>query len=298
MLAVGFGVVKKFGDDGAGRLAALMTYYGFVSLFPLLLVMVTVLGYVLSGNPDLQRRILDTTFAQFPIIGDQLRANVHSVQGNGFALVLGLLGALYGGLGIANVSQHAMNRIWGVPVHERPGFVPRIVRSLGVLATIGIGILVTTAVSGFSAGASIDAGPRIAALVIVLLANFALFLWAYQLLVARRLPWRDLIAGAIVASVGWELLQALGGLYVSHVLQGASQVYGLFALVFGLFAWISLLAQVVLYAAELNAVRAGRLWPRALAPPPYTEADDRAFASYAQMQARRPGETIEVETSP
>ena len=294
VLAFTYGVVKKFSDDRGGNLCALMTYYGFVSLFPLLLVLVTVLGYVLAGNPDLQRRIVDSAFAQFPIVGDQLQANVHSLQGHGVMLLVGVLGTLYGGLGIANVSQHAMNRIWGVPIAARPGFWPRLVRSLAVILTFGLAIVLTTIVSGIAAGANVDSAIRVAVFALAIVGNFVLFLFMFQVLVARHVEWSELWPGAIVASVAWEVVQALGGLYIAHVVQGASQVYGLFALVFGLFAWFSLLARVVLYSAELNAVRALRLWPRAIGAP-FTTADAAALELYAHMQVRRAGQRIDVE---
>jgi YihY family inner membrane protein len=285
-----FGVVKKFGDDNGGHLAALMTYYGFVCLFPLLLVLLSVLGFVLHNDPDLQKRILDSVFAEMPVLGDQIRSNVTSLKGSGVAFVAGVLGTLYGGLGIAEVSQFAMNRLWGVPLRDRPGFIPRIARSLGLLATIGVGLIVSAVISGIAAAASFPALQRTVALALPLVFNVGLFLLAFQLLVGVYVRWLDLLPGAIVASVGWELLHLIGGLYITHFLEGASQVYGLFAFVLGLFAWISLLTRVVLYAAEVNVVRSEHLWPRSLAPPPYTRADDRALESYVGIQVRRPGD--------
>jgi len=134
-LAFAVGVQKKFGDDEGGNLCALLTYYGFVSLFPLLLVFFSVLGFVLEGNPSLQHQLRDSALSNLPIIGDQIASNVTSVQGSGLALVVGLLGALWGGLGIANAAQDAMNRVWGVDRPHRPGFVPRVLRSLGLVGT-------------------------------------------------------------------------------------------------------------------------------------------------------------------
>ena len=256
---------------------------------------VSVLGYVLHDNPDLQKRILDSVFAEFPILGNQIRSNITSIGGNGFAFVIGLLGALYGGLGIAEAAQHAMNRIWGVPLRDRPGFFPRTARSFGVLATIGVGLVVTTLISGFAGAASLPAVQRTATLVFPFLFDVGLFLFAFQILVGINVPWRDLLPGAIVAAAGWALLHALGGLYITHFLEGASQVYGLFAFVLGLFAWISLLARVVLYAAEVNVVRRERLWPRALVPPPYTPADEQALARYVDIQVRRKGDRARLE---
>ena len=145
-------VLKKFGDDQGGNFAAQLTYYGFVSLFPMLLVLVTVLGYVLHGNPTLQHDILDSAVAEIPIIGDQLRNNVTSLRGNGIGILVGLLVILYGGLGLANSAQDAMNRVWEVPMRVRAGFFPRLARSLALIGTIGLAILVTTFLSRFGAG--------------------------------------------------------------------------------------------------------------------------------------------------
>jgi YihY family inner membrane protein len=260
-----------------------------VSLFPLLLVATTVLGYVLHDNPDLQQRILDSALANFPIIGDQLRTNVTSVRGTGVALVVGILFTLYGGLGIANVSQQALNRIWGVPIYARPGFFPRLTRSLALIAMLGLAILVTTVLSGIGARVAPDLVTSIGVALVAITANIVLFAIAFQVMIARPVAWRDLMPGAIVAGVLWELMQRLGSLYVSRVLQGMSQVYGLFALVLGLLVWISLQARVVLYSAEINAVKVTALWPRSIGPP-LTEADRRADVSYVRIAERHQDE--------
>ena len=282
-----FAVVKKFGDDRCGNLAALITYYGFVCLFPLLLVATTVLGFVLHDNPDLQKQIVDSTLANFPIIGDQIRANVTSVRGTGVALVIGILFTLYGGLGIANISQQALNRIWGVPRYARPGFFPRLTRSLALIAMLGVAILVTTILSAIGNRLAPDLLTSLGVALAAIACNIVLFTVAFQVAIGRHIVWRDLLPGAIVAGVAWEVLQRIGSLYVSRVLEGMSQVYGLFALVLGLFVWISLQARVVLYAAEINAVHANTLWPRSIAPP-LTDADQRADLSYVRTaQLRR-----------
>ena len=178
-----------------------------------------------------------------------------------------------------------MNRIWGVPVYARPGFLPRTLRSLAVLATIGLGVLATTVWSGIGDRLASGIGARAVIDVATVACYIGLFILAFQVLVATHVEWRDLLPGAVAAGIAWELFQTLGVLYVSRVLQGMSQVYGLFALVLGLFAWISLEARAVLYAAELNAVRVHRLWPRSIAPP-LTEADERAEISYVRNRAR------------
>ncbi len=291
-----FAVVKKFGDDQAGNLAALIAYYGFFSLFPLLLVLVTVLGFVLHGNTDLQHRILNSTLGQFPIIGKQLQSNVHSLTGSGLGLVIGVLGTLYGGLGVGSAAQNAMNEVWDVPIAERPGFMPRLARSLLVLVVVGVGILGTTLLSGFGTSSGSYGIPlRIAALALSTVLNVGLFALAFKVLTARKLAWRDLLTGAIVAAIAWQLLQAVGGYYVSHQLKNASEVYGFFGVVIGLLSWLYLEAQVTLLAAEVNVVRADKLWPRSLAPPPLNEADQRAYARYANVEERRPEEDVDVD---
>ena len=282
-----FAVFKKYGDDQGGNLAALITYYGFLSLFPLLLVLITVLGYVLQGNTSLQHRILNSALADFPIVGDQIKKNVHSFRGSGLALVLGLLLALYGGLGVANAAQNAMNRIWEVPMHQRPGFLPRIARSLALIGTIGVGVLATLVVNAI-ASASVYAWLRMLAIVVALIFDVGLFLLAFHVLTARDVPWRTHLPGAIVAAVGYEVFQLIGGWYVAHTLRGTSQSYGLFAFVLGLLAWIYLQTQVVLLAAEVNVVRLERLCPRSLAPPPLTDADQRAYDAYEATEERAP----------
>jgi membrane protein len=295
-LAFIFAVIKKFGDDQGGNLAAVMTYYGFMSLFPLLLVLTTVLGYVLQNNPSLRDSILNSAVAQFPIIGDQIRNDVGSVRGNGFGLAIGILLTFYGGLGIANAAQDAMNRVWAVPIRARPGFLPRILRSLMLIGTIGLGILVTTLLSGIGAGSSnFGAWSRTGVILLAFVFNVALFAVAFRVLTVRDVAWRDLWPGAVIAAIGWQVLQTIGGALVSHQLKGMNQTYGVFAIVIGLIAWIFLEARIVLYAAEVNVVRAHRLWPRSIAPPPLTDGDKRAYVAYAETEERRPEVDVRVD---
>jgi YihY family inner membrane protein len=212
VLAFTFGVVKKFGDDQGGNLAALITYYGFLSLFPLLLVLVTVLGFVLDGNPGLRDDIVESALADFPVIGDQIRSNVGSVRGSGIGLAVGLAGTFWGGLGIANAAQDAMNRVWEVPMRQRPGFVPRVLRSVGLIATLGVGVLVTVVLSGLGGGGGgLAVGLRVASIALSLALSVVLFAVAFRVLTSRDLSWRDVLPGAVVAATGWQILQTVGG---------------------------------------------------------------------------------------
>ena len=145
-------VIKKFSDDGAGQLAALISYYGFFSLFPLLLVFVTVLGFVLQGNQSAQEDVLHSTLSQFPIIGNQLQQNVHSLKGSGLALAIGLIGSLLAGLGITGATQNAFNQIWYVAHKDRPNFLKARLRGIALLAVLGVLAILSTVVAGFVAG--------------------------------------------------------------------------------------------------------------------------------------------------
>jgi len=294
MRRVGFvaAVIKKFGDDQAGQLAALIAYYGFVSLFPLLLVLVTVLGFVLQGDPGDQKRILDGALGQFPLISDQLK--LHSLTGSGVGLAIGVVGSLLAGMGITGATQNAFNRIWSVPFKDRPNFLVAHLRGLGMLAILGTLWIVSTTAAGY-VGSSSHAAPAVIAGVLVAFAlNLALFMIAFKLLTAVEVPWRDLLPGVIVAAVFWQLLQHLGGFYVEHELKHTGPLYGVFALVLGLLAWLYLGAQLTIFAAELNVVRMRRLWPRSFFSDPLLEADKRAMTSSAETEERVQEENVEV----
>jgi YihY family inner membrane protein len=270
-------VIKKFGDDQAGQLAALIAYYGFVSLFPLLLVLVTVLGFVLQGDPADQKRILDGALGQFPIISDQLK--LHSLTGSGIALAIGVVGSLLAGMGITGATQNAFNRIWSVPFKHRPNFIYAHLRGLGMLAILGTLSIVSTTVAGYVGTSSHAALAVIAGVLVAFVLNLALFMTAFKLLTAVEVSWRDLLPGVVVAAVFWQLLQHLGGFYVEHELKHTGPLYGIFALVLGLLAWLYLGAQLTIFAAEINVVKVHRLWPRSFFSDPLLEADRRALRS-------------------
>jgi YihY family inner membrane protein len=293
-----FAVVKKFGDDRAGNLAALIAYYGFFSLFPLLLVFVSVLGLLLRNNPSLQQSILDSVLRDFPVIGDQLRSNIKGLTGGGAGVALGVgtFLALWGGLGVMNAAQNAFNDIWDVPMKDRPNFLESRLRGLVMLVVLGVMALASTFVSGIGTsegGRFLWSGAL--ALLVTLILNLGLYLVAFRVLTDRSLRWADVLPGAAVGAVLWTALQSLGSYYVQHQVKNASEVYGTFGLVIGLLTWIYLGAQITLLAAEVNVVRKNRLWPRSLLQkPPLAPADKRAMARDAKTEERIPEETVEA----
>jgi membrane protein len=297
-------VLYKFADDQGTYLGAQITYYGFVALFPLLLLLATILGYALHGNPDLQRKVLDSALAQFPVIGDQITANIRSFHGNIAGLVIGTLGCVYGGLGIVQATQNTLNKVWGVPRDSRPNPVRARLRSLLLLAIGGGSVLLTTVLSALGAaagsyGASLGASVRVLVTTLAVALNVTLFTVAFKVLTACPVTIRQIRAGAVAAAVTWQALQLAGTLLLGHKLKGATATYGLFGLVLGLLAWIYLGTITVVICAEFNAVRAGQLWPRSLLAPftddaELTPADQRAYTSYAKTERHRSFENIDV----
>jgi membrane protein len=285
-------VFKKFSEDQAGQQAALIAYYAFVSLFPLLLVLVTVLGFVLQGDPSEQKRILDGTLGQFPLVSDQLR--LQSLTGSGVGLAIGVLGSLLAGMGITGATQNAFNRIWHVPFKHRPDWLHARLRGLGMLAILGTLSIVSTTAAGYVGSASHAAPAVLAGVIVAFALNLALFMTAFKLLTAVEVSWRDLLPGVIVAAVFWQLLQHLGGFYVDHELKRTGPLYGVFALVLGLLAWLYLGAQLTIFAAEVNVVRCRRLWPRSFFSDPLLDADRRALTSSAEVEERVDEENVEV----
>jgi YihY family inner membrane protein len=289
-----FGVAKKFGDDKGGNLTTLLAWNGFFALFPLLLILVTVLSFLLAGHPAFEQRVLHSTLAQFPIIGDQLQSNIHGLRANAVGLVVGLAGFLWGARGVTQAGQHAMAEIWNVPGKHRPSFATRQLRGLLLLLVFALGVIATTALASLAVLAGHSLAFTLANLVASAAVNTGLFLLAFRVLTPRQIPTRQLLLGAGVAAVLWVGLQSGGGYLVGHNLRHASQVYGFFAIVLGLLSWLYLAAEATLYAAEVNVVRARRLWPRSILQPPLTRSDKRALTDLAMQEERRPEESIQV----
>ncbi len=296
-------VVYKYFDDQGSYLAALLAHYGFLSLFPLLLLLSSVLGFALQGNAQLQQEVLQSALSQFPIIGDQLRTT--GLSGSGAGIVVGLLGAIYGGLGVAQALQNAMNVAWRVPVNRRPNPLLARLRSLLLLGTAGVAVAATTVLSALGTSAeafgatAVGTGLKLVLGVASVLANALVFLLAFRIATARELGWRDFVPGALVAALAWQVLQWFGAVLVAHTLKNATVVGGVFGLVLGLLAWLYIAAIVIVFAVELNVVLAKHLWPRALLTPftddvDLTKGDRRSYADAARAQRAKGFQNVDV----
>jgi YihY family inner membrane protein len=294
-LAVPVAVVKKFSDDGAGRLAALVAYYAFFSIFPLLLVFVTVLGFVFHGDQSIQDSIINS-LKRVPVIGTDLQDK--QLKGQTVSLVIGILGSLWAGLGVTDAAQNAFDTVWAVPIKERTKYVGKRLRGLGLVTVLGALFVVSSVVSGLVVGGLGGTATKVAGIVLALLLNFAMFAAAFRLLTSAAVPTRSMWLGVVVGGVVWLFFQLLGGVYVDHVIKRASNTYGTFATVIGLLVWLHVGAQITLYAAELNVVVVRRLWPRSLLGPPAIPADEEALTALAKVEERTEAEHIEVEWKP
>jgi YihY family inner membrane protein len=281
-------VMRKFRDDHGGALTTVIAYNAFFALFPLLLVVVTVLGFLLGRDSGFQQRLLGSAVADFPIIGDQVQDNIHGLRGSGVGLVVGLVAFAWGARGLTQVAQHAMAEIWNIPGRQRPRFWARQVRGLLLLVVFAVGLAATSLLTWLGSYGGKAVAVALANLAAAAAVNVGLFLLAFRVLTPRQIPTRQLLAGAVVAGVAWQVLQAVGGFLVGHYLRHTSQVYGVFAIVLGLLFWLYLGARLTLYAAEVNVVAARRLWPRSLLQPTFANADHPAPVDLANQQHHRP----------
>jgi uncharacterized BrkB/YihY/UPF0761 family membrane protein len=292
-----FAVVKKFGDDRCPALAAQLAFYGFMALFPLLLVLTTLLAFVVK--PGIEDNVLTTALRQFPVIGQQIgRDAVRPLTGSAFGVAAGLGGLLYGSLGLAQAAQHAMAQVWNVPGVVRPGFFPRLVRSFGFFTVAGAALALTTALSGMATLTGRAGVWRVVFLLAAGAVNVAWYLAVFRVLTPADVTTRDLIPGAVAGGLAYSVLLGFGTALVQHQLRNAQAVYGQFAFVIGLVSWLYLVAQLTLYAAEVNVVRSRRLWPRSIVQPPLTGADEDVLVAIAEAEERRPEQSVRVGFDP
>jgi uncharacterized BrkB/YihY/UPF0761 family membrane protein len=294
--SIPYAVIKKFGDDNANLLVVSLAWYGFTAIFPLLLIVVTVLGFV--GQKSLGSTVV-STLHQFPVVGDSFNpASSSRLHGTSIGLIIGLLGLLYGAQGVTQTAQLAMASVWDVPKVERTGFLPRIGRSLAGLVIIGGALLINAVVTGFATRPGESYGLRVPVLLGLVLLNIALYWASFLVLTPKDIEPMTLLPGAILGGTSFTALITLGTGLVNHQLKNASNTYGTFGSVIGIVTFLLLLAKLSLYAAELNPVLHRRLYPRALPTGDLTDADRRVHHALIHEQQRTPEAHIGVGYPP
>jgi membrane protein len=302
---VGFpiAVVYKFFDDQGGYVAAVLTHYAMIAILPLLLIGSSVLGFVLQGHPTLQEDILTSALAQFPIIGDQL-GRPEGLTGSTSAVVIGSLAATYGAIGLGQAAHNAVNTVWAIPRNSRLNPVVSRLRSLTWLVLSGFALVVVAVVSSLAShleifGNALGGGSSWIVLLVTVAVNSVVLALMIRLSMPGRQRWRDVLPGAVVIAVLWQLLQVLGGVYVSRVIAHASQMNGVFAVVLGLVGLLYIASVMAMLGLETNVVLSKRLYPRALLTPftdavDLTDADRRVYREYAQAQRHKGFERVTV----
>jgi YihY family inner membrane protein len=293
----------KFIDDQGPYLAAIISFYALLAIFPLLLLAVTIFGFVLQGNPELQDRLLDSTLSTFPIIGDEL-GRPDRLQGSTMSTVVGILAATYGSLGLGQALQNALNVAWSVPRNQRPNPIALRLKSVGLLSISGLSVLAITVVSTLGSETEIF-GPRIDGLLSWVVRLFTVVLigllltLVFRLAAARRHHLGRAAPGAFTVAVLWQALQYIGTVYATRVLAETEGMSSIFGIVLGLIGIIYVAALMGVIGMEVNVVLARQLWPRSIRTlfvdrGELTEADRRAYASYVRAQQHKTTENVDV----
>jgi membrane protein len=281
VLGFPYAVVQKYGDDNGGREAALITYYGFLSIFPLLLLGVAILSRVLTANAELRQRLLNEIVP--PVLRSTVEQSVTTLPTSTVPFIAGLIGLLFSGTGVVFSAYQTLNNVAAVPRRVRPRFFPRYIRVFVMLTTLLLGALavgaltvVVTALPGLP-----GAGRGGAAL-------------GARLLGSRPQPVRVLWPSAALGATTVTLVLDIGSPLLAKLVSRAGPVYGSFATVAGMFALLYLVSQALVYSAEIAAVRYAGLWPRALDRNRPTAADARAAALLARTQERIPAARVDL----
>ena len=301
-------VIYKFFDDRGTYLSALVTYYAFVSLFPLLLLFYSGLGFFLQGDTHLRHTLSTSVLQDFPVIGSKLSNNITGFHGSGLGLAIGILGTLYGGLGAMQAAQAGFNTIYGVPRNRQPNPIKSRARSLALVGLLGSGVILSTALAAILATANgissqLGLAVHVAGYGLNYALNVALFSAAFKLLTVLDLRARQVLPGSMVAAGAWTLVQTFGSSYIGHALKHSDHLYGVFAVVLTTLAWLYVQSLILMLSAEINVVLHRRLWPRSLLTPftdnvVLTPADRRAYELYAKTQRFKGFETVTAEFEP
>jgi membrane protein len=289
-LGVPIAVARKFTEDQSINLAAVIAFWAFFSIFPLLLIFVTLLGYFLP--PDLQGDVLRSVAGFFPLLNTD---SIGHLSGQWWTLVVGILSALWSGSFVVLAIQSAFNSVWAIPYAQRPSFGEQIRRSLFALGAIGLGLVLSTVISSYATRTNLGVISRLAGYLIAIALDVGLFVVAFRLLTNRNVATRDVLPGALLSGIVFWLLQQLSSLIIFRYLHNSQRIYGNFATVITMLSWFYLQSLVTLIGAQLNVVLKERLHPRGLIDAPATEADHRAYDAYAKERTYHHDQRVHTE---
>lgn len=293
--AFAYAVVKKFGDDRGSQLGGLIAFYAFLSFFPLMLVVVTLTAFLAHGNAHLAGQIRDSALSQFPVVGPDLASHEKALPGSGLGLAVGIVGLVWGAMGVTQTVQYAVAEVWHVPYRERAPFFVRLLRGVALFVLLGLGVVATALLGSLGAVVSDSRLAGVAGFLAATVLSIGLYLTVFRVLSPKHCGWRDVLAGAVVAGVGFQVLELVGVELVQHQLRHSSQLYGTAGVVLGLISFLVLVAQITLYGLEINAVRVLKLWPRSIATPAGTPADREMLRILAKQEERTPGQRVRVD---
>jgi len=289
---IALATLKKYSEDGSSNLASMVAFWAFFSIFPLILALITILGYVLPAGT--RTSVLEHVASFIPLLDPN---TLHSLTGSWWPILVGLLSALWSGLAVVKTTQVAFNAVWEIPQKDRPGFAEKLKRGLLALSTIGVGLVVATIVSGYvtgqSAGVNLGWYGRLGGYVLAIVLDVGLFIAAFRMLTDREIGIRDVLPGAILSGLVFWILQQVSSFIITRHLSSTQSTYGNFAVVITMLWWFYLQAQVTLLGAQLNVVLKERLHPRSMVGGPETEADERALQAYAEEQTYHERQEVE-----
>lgn len=263
-------VMTKLSQDQSSSLAALFAYSSLFAIFPILLALISVLGLLLAHDPAVRNSVINSSLSNFPIIGTQLRSNIHSISPNILPLILASFTALMASRGVAGIAARSMSQIWYVTTSEMPNFINTLLRSFIWAGYVGILTNLGAALSSFSMlGPLVSIGGAT-------LVNLCLFIGAQRLCLPRSIGFSKFYRGAIASGIAWQLLLYFGTQIVKNQLSHSTPLYGFFAIVLGLLTWVYLVAFITLVFSTADVVREYKLTPRSLDQSDPTEADIRA----------------------
>jgi membrane protein len=301
ILGFPYAVCKRYSEDHGGWLGSLISYYGFFSLYPLLVVFATFATWAFKDRPETLQRILEALWSQVPFLTgaltEEVEEQVRTATGQSWVVFLSLVVTLWGGVRVVRVLQDTVNIIWGVPRYSRPGFFSKVLRGLVIVALLGLGVIGTAVVAGVTLAVDLPVLAAVSAAVANVAISAGITLALYHIVIGTSVRTVELVPGAVITAAGTYAVTLVGGLYVKHVIARMTGVYGPFASTIGLLAYVSLIVQLFVFGTEVNVVRAKQLWPRAIGSA-LSVADHRAIELTMRREALSPVIAPEGRSSP